>query len=117
MVTPPPMARPPQQPDLALNGQQLTAAVQVGLKMLQSEDISSPNAWRTDLGLLEQILVGLLTNKLRIIPTAPQVPAKPDLKPFPREVEQTSKEDPKEEEKEDVPVLELETLPHADREA
>ncbi len=120
MQTPPPMAQPQQPPEQpsGLTPQQLTAAIQVGLKMLQSGDISSPNSWRGDLNILEQVLIGLLTRKLRIIPAQLEAPAgaAPPVKtekPFPREVTEVKNE-------EELPVLELETAPpltHADREA
>ncbi len=52
----------PQQ--LELNRQAIGQSINTGLKMLTSEDISTPNAWNKDLATLEQFLINILTGRL-----------------------------------------------------
>lgn len=68
-----------------LNQQAVQSALQTGLKMLNSDQISTPNAWNRDLTQLEQIIVGLLSGQLRIIPgaNAQTMPQQPGGEPPP----------------------------------
>jgi hypothetical protein len=61
---------------------QVQSAIETGIKMLQSETISTPNAWNKDLTQLEQVLIGLLTGKLTLRMESPTAAA--TQKPFKR---------------------------------
>lgn len=50
---------------------QVRKAIGTGLKMLNSEDICTPNAWNKDLTILDQILQDLVFGRL-IITDAPK---------------------------------------------
>lgn len=57
------------------NQQAVQSALQTGLKMLNSEAVSTPNAWNRDLAQLEQLMIGLLSGNLMIIPGPNAQPA------------------------------------------
>ena len=46
-------------------------AINTTLKMLTSEDISTPNAWNGDLATMQGILVGVVQGTWELKPTAP----------------------------------------------
>ena len=54
--------------------QQIGRAIQRGIKLLTSEDVSTPNSWNADLNVLLNILIGLDNGALKIAdgPNAPK---------------------------------------------
>jgi len=54
-----------------INPQMTEAAFRVGLKLLTSETISTPNAWNKDLGILQDVMAAVLTGQLVLAPATP----------------------------------------------
>lgn len=87
------MNAPQQQPQSGLNRAGIEQAMKTGLKMLGSEDISTPNAWNKDLAMLEQFLINLLTGQLQyqdVQKEKPSVDAKIPRPPTPEPTDQSN---------------------------
>ena len=41
-------------------------AIETGLKLLEADDVFTPNAWNKDLASLEQVLLGVLAGQLEL---------------------------------------------------
>ena len=51
---------------IQMTQRQIENAFETGLKMLTSEDISTPNSWNRDLVNLQEIVVGMISGQLQI---------------------------------------------------
>ncbi len=71
-----------QDQNQRLSPQALQSALRTGLKMLNDDEVRTPNAWNRDLLALEGIFVAIMSGNLELKPTEKGKVEEP--KPFPR---------------------------------